>query len=221
MRRLNALRVRHRSAEVHRVSRVHGGVQGGESRAPRRLPDLGEVRRARDVSRHAPVLLRPALQPLRRRALRDHLPDRGPVSPRRRDRRLRRRPVHRLQVVHAGLSLRRALHRPHHADRGQVQLLRASGGGGSGAGLRHRLPGAGHRGGRPRRSGDADRAAGGHRAGAGAQARAGHPPEGVLSRRRRCRPDAGSAADLRALHVGAADQRGRRPPEAGGHGTRW
>ena len=53
--------------------------------------------------------------------------------------------VHRLQVVHAGLPVRRALHRSRHADRGQVPLLRAPGGGRPRAGLRHRLPGAGHR----------------------------------------------------------------------------
>ena len=83
-----------------------------------------------------PLLLGHALQPLRRRALRDDLPDHGALPPRRRDRGLRRRPLHRLQGVHAGLPLRRALHRPRDRDGGQVQLLRAPGGGGPGARVR-------------------------------------------------------------------------------------
>ena len=59
----------------------------------------------------APALRGPPLQPLRQRALRDDLPDRGALPAAGRDRRLRPRPLHRLQVVHAGVPVRRALHR--------------------------------------------------------------------------------------------------------------
>ena len=44
--------------------------------------------------------------------------------------------LHRLQVVHAGLPLRRALHRSRHPDRREVPLLRAPRGGGARARLR-------------------------------------------------------------------------------------
>ena len=58
--------------------------------------------------------------------VRDDLPDGGALPAARRHRGLRRRPLHRLQVVHAGLPVRRALHRPGDADGGQVPLLRPS-----------------------------------------------------------------------------------------------
>ena len=53
---------------------------------------------------HAPVLLGPPLQPLRRRAVRDDLPDARALQARRRHRRFRPRPLHRLQVLHAGAA---------------------------------------------------------------------------------------------------------------------
>ncbi len=76
-RRRSALRFCHRPAEVHRLSRVHGGVQGGERRAGGGLPDLGEVRREGDLAGHAPLLHRAPLQPLRSGALRHDLPGLG------------------------------------------------------------------------------------------------------------------------------------------------
>src|SRR3989304_299542 len=71
---VSALRVRDRPAPLHRLPRVHGGLQGGEPGAARRVPHLGQVRRARDVPAHAALLLRAALQPLRSRAVRAELP---------------------------------------------------------------------------------------------------------------------------------------------------
>ena len=168
-----------------------------------------KVRRARRVAEHAAVLLRPPLQPLRERAVRDDLPHARPLHARRRHRRLRPRPVHRLQGLHAGLPVRRAVHRPRHAYRGEVPLLRASRRERARARVRRRLPGAGDHLRRPRRSAEPDRAHRGGRAGPGAQGRAGHAPEGVLRGRRYRRAHA-VAADARAdLHVGAAAGRRR------------
>ena len=70
----------------------------------------------------------------------DDLPDQGAVQARGRHRRLRRRPLHRLQELHAGLPVRRDLHRRGHPHRRQVQLLRAPRRPGPRAGLRRRLP---------------------------------------------------------------------------------
>ena len=92
--------------------------------------------------------------------VREDLPDPGAVQARGRHRRLRPRPLHRLQELHAGLPLRRDLHRRGHPHRGQVQLLRAPHRRGPRAGVRRRLPDALDLGRRPRRPGQRDRAAG-------------------------------------------------------------
>ena len=61
-----------------------------------------------------------------------------------------------------------------------------------------------------------DRPARRHRAGPGPQARAGHPPQGLLSRRRRRRPDPVAAGARRALMLGASGPaRSCRPRRAG------
>src|SRR5204862_1563939 len=51
------LRFRHRSPQMHRVSRVHDRVQGGAPDSRRRESLLGENSRKRHVPRHAPLLL--------------------------------------------------------------------------------------------------------------------------------------------------------------------
>ena len=163
-----------------------------------RQPHLGEVHREGDVPRHAALLLRAALQPLRQRALRDHLPHGGALPPPRRHRRLRRRPLHRLQVVHAGLPVRRALHRSGDQDRGQVPLLRPPGRGRARAGVRGRVPGAGHR--RPATSTIRAPRSRGSSPRSRSQVRKpeqGTQPEAVLPRRRRRGADAADAAPRR------------------------
>ena len=118
-----------------------------------RQPHVGEVHREGHVPRHAALLLGAALQPLRQRALRDHLPDGGALPAPRRHRGLRRR--------RAASAASRAC-RPARTTRStsipetqtaakchycahRVEV-------GPRAGLRHRVPGAGHRARRPRRS---------------------------------------------------------------------
>ena len=96
------------------------------------------------LPRRAAPLPGHALQPLRQPALRAHLPHRGDVPAGRRHRGVRQQRLHRLQGVHAGLPLRRHLHRPDDGHRRQVPLLRPPHGHRPGAGLRGRLPGAGH-----------------------------------------------------------------------------
>ena len=143
------LRLPDRQPTLHRLSRVLGGVQGRARGAPRGGPYLGQVRREGRLSRDAAHLPGHSLQPLRGRALRGDLSHHGPLHAEGRHRRLRPAALHRLQGLHAGLPLRRPLHRPQDRHRGQVQLLRAQGRGGAGASLRDRVPHPGHRGGGP------------------------------------------------------------------------
>ena len=79
-----AVRLRDRPAHVHRLPRVHGGVQDRARGAGRAVPHLGEVRRAGATFPDSDARLRRhALQPLHRRAVRDDLPDEGAVQARR------------------------------------------------------------------------------------------------------------------------------------------
>ena len=140
---------------------------------------------------------------------------------RRRHHRLRRRAMHRLQELHAGVSVRRALHRSGHAHRREVQLLRASHRGRARAGVRDRVPRAGDHRGRPGRPDVDDRPHRRPRAGAGAEGRAGNPAEGVLSRRRRLGALARAAGAREPLPLGRAAARGSRPGEDGRRGPAW
>ena len=112
------------------------------------------MRRLRAVPRYASPFPGDALQPLRQPALRRDLPCGRYVPAQRRDRGLRPLALHRLQGVHAGLPIRRRLHRPRTRDGGQVPFLRSPGRGGDAAGVRGGLPRAGDRRRRPRRSGE-------------------------------------------------------------------
>ena len=69
------------------------------------------------------------------------------------------------------------------------------------AGLRDRLPGAGHHRRRPRRPAQRDRAHWSPASRSGAQAGAGHAPEGLLHRRRRRRADAGRCSERPATFM--------------------
>ena len=145
------LRVPDRPGHVHRLPRLHRRLQGRARRATRGQPHLGEVHREGGVPRRAPLLS----------VLRCNHCDDAPcitICPTRRcsagadgivdfdDSRL-----HRLQVVHERLPVRRPLHQPGDADRAQVQLLRPPRRRRAGAELRHRLPDAVDRRRRPRR----------------------------------------------------------------------
>ena len=92
------------------------------------------------------------MQPVRRRAVRRRLPDRGDVQAPRRDRRLRQAGLHRLQGLHGGVPVRRDLHQSRGSLGGEVQPLRPSAGRRSRAGVRRRLSGRGDPGRRPERS---------------------------------------------------------------------
>ncbi len=72
--------------------------------ARRSKSHLGQIHRERRLSRHPPSFRRAPLQSLRRCAVHRNLPHRGVVSPIRRHRRLRSRALHRLQILHAGMS---------------------------------------------------------------------------------------------------------------------
>ena len=86
--RLHAqLRVRHRSPKMHRLSRVHDRLQGRARHSGRRESLLGQDGRERHVPRHAPLLLPGPLQPVRRRAVREDLPDQRALQAPRRHRR--------------------------------------------------------------------------------------------------------------------------------------
>ena len=211
------------------MSRLHRGVQGRARGAARRQPHLGEVHREGDLSEHGATLLRHAVQPLRGRPLRGDLPGDGPVYPERRHRRFRSPAMHRVQGLHAGLSLRRAVHRSGHPYGGQVQLLRPPGGYRPRARLRERLPRARHHLRRHGRRFDGNRPIAREGTGDGAQGRKGHETAPVLYRRRRGLADARGNRHVRQLHVefpvrgrrALRPVRGRtdRPVRPGGHGT--
>ncbi len=135
-----AVRLRDRPAHLHRVPCVHRGVQDRARGPGRTVPDLGEVRRPGHLPLEHPRFRGDALQPLHRRPVREDVSDPGAVQARGRDRRLRSGPLHRLQELHAGLPVRRDLHRRGHPHRREVQLLRPP---------RRRGPRAGVRGGVP------------------------------------------------------------------------
>ena len=159
------LRVRHRSRKMHRLSRLLHRLQGRARDPGRREPLLGQDRRKRHLPRHPPFLLPRPLQPMRRSAVREDLPDQRAVQAPRRHRRSARRLMHRLPGVHGGVPLRSAVHRSEHADGREVQLLREPRREQSAAGLRQRVPDRMPHLRRSRRSderGRADRAARGH-----------------------------------------------------------
>ena len=125
-----------------------------------------------------------ALQPVRRRAVRAHLPDQRALQAPRRHRRSARRQLHRLPRLHGGVPLRSAVHRSEHAHGREVQLLREPRREQAAAGVRQRLSDRVPHLRRPRRSGErglADRPA---RSLHGAQARERDGPEDLLPRRR-------------------------------------
>ena len=155
-----------------------------------------------------------ALQPLHRRAMRRDLPDELALQARRRHRRLRQRDLHRLQVVHAGLPVRRHLHRQGHQHRRQVQLLRAPGRQRARARVRDRLPDALDLGRRPRGPGQWHQPAAGVDGDGGPCARAADRPQRALRRRERPRARPARGTGPRHLHLGPA----RRPPPADGRG---
>lgn len=70
----------YRSAQMHRLSCLHDGMQIRERSPIVRRPDLGQVRREGRLPELAETLRRSALQSLRKPALRPHLPDLGDVS---------------------------------------------------------------------------------------------------------------------------------------------
>ena len=49
----NELRIHHRQSQMHRLSRLHGGVQAGARRSDRCQSHLGEVHRKGGISQHA------------------------------------------------------------------------------------------------------------------------------------------------------------------------
>ena len=91
------------------------------------------------------------MQPLHGCSLHPDLPDQRVVQARRRHRGLRLRRLHRVQGVHAGVPVRRHLHRQGRQHRGEVQLLRPPRRQRSRAGLRDRVPDPLDLGRRPRR----------------------------------------------------------------------
>ena len=231
------LRVRHRPAKVHRLSRVHDRLQGRARDSGRREPLLGQDGREGHVPRHAAASSSPssATSATTRRACGSARPTRsssaatassicnGDV-------------VHRLPRLHGGVPVRSAVHRSEHAHRREVQLLREPGREQAAAGVRERLPDRVPHLRRPRRSderGRADRAA---RSVHGAQAGEGHGAEGLLPRRRRERRSGRKIASRPFMLQGrpgapaAARRRRRRIRESPGdprvdydvpHGKPW
>ena len=165
---------------MHRLSRVHRGVQERARCAARRQPDMGELRRDRRVSGHGASLHRHALQSLRRRAVHLDLSDRVAVSGVKWRRGLRRFAVHWLQGLHECVPLRRALHFAGDRHGPQVQLLPASAGGRPRAVVCVGVPDTGdHRGG-SRRPCRCDCGADSHRGPSGSLAGAANAAEGAL-----------------------------------------
>ena len=110
-----------RQRQLHRLSRLHRRLQKRARRPPRGEPHLGEIHRDRYVPRRRPQVLGDAMQPVRRRAVHEDLPDLGALSGRERRRRLPGRQLHRVQVVHERLPVRRAVHQPRDQHGAQVQ----------------------------------------------------------------------------------------------------
>ncbi len=130
----------HRPDRLHRLPRLHDGLQVRERRSPRRHPHVREVRRRGHVPPGPAGLPGDPLQPVRGRSLRGRLPDGGHVPAPRRDRRLRQAHLHRLQGLHGRLPLRRHLHQPRRPLGREVQLLRPPPRHRPGTGLRRGLP---------------------------------------------------------------------------------
>ena len=101
---------------------------------------LGEGSRKRHLPEHEEGISARPVQPVRRRALPEHLPDEGAFPAQGRHRGPRPGLVHRVQVLHRGVSLRSALHRSQHDDGGEMQLLREPPRSELGARLRGGLP---------------------------------------------------------------------------------
>ena len=159
-----------------------------------------------DVSRHFAVM---RCNHCDERAMRDDLPDRRAVPPRQRDRRLRHRQLHRLQVVHERLPLRRALHRSRRPHRPEVQLLRPPRRGRVAAVVRGGVPDAVDRRRRPRRPQQQDQSHDRRPRRRGAGARAGHAAQAVLQGRR-----PGGARSRRSPRSPPTGWSGRRPRPA-------
>src|SRR5579875_2836084 len=94
-----------RPATLHRLPRLHDGVQVRERRTARGDAHLRQVRRRRPLPRDPTCLPGDEVQPVRRRALRRRVPDRRDVPPARRHRRLRQADLHRVQGLHRGLPV--------------------------------------------------------------------------------------------------------------------
>ena len=145
-----------RPVALHRLPRVHHGLQERERGPGRGDPDLRQVGGRRSVPAGQAGVPGHQVQPVRGRAVRGGMPDPGHVPARGRHRRLRQGHLHRLQGLHGRLPVRRDLHQPRGPFGREVQHVRAPAGRRPGAGLRHRLP---HRGDprrrpeRPRRQG--------------------------------------------------------------------
>ena len=120
------------------------------------------------------------------------------------------RQVHRLQELHAGLPLRRALHRRGHAHRRQVQLLCAPHRPGPGAGLRGGLSHRVDLGRRPGRRRQRHPQVPEHRAGPDQDARTEDRAERVLRGCQRGGPRPAGSAGRRHLHLGGSRRPARR-----------
>ena len=125
---------------VHRLPRVHDGLQVREPGAPFGDAHVCEVRGLGRVSPGAPLLSGDALQPVRRSAVRRVLSDGGDAPATRRHRGLRQGDLYRVQGMYRRLPLRRHLHQSGRPIRRKVQLLRSSNRHRPGACLRGRVP---------------------------------------------------------------------------------
>ena len=85
---------------------------------------LGEGSRERRLPEHEAGISARPVQPVRRRAMPEHLPDEGALPAQGRHRGPGPGLVHRVQVLHRGVSLRPVVHRSQHDDGGEMQLLR-------------------------------------------------------------------------------------------------
>ena len=193
-----------RPVALHRLPRVHHGLQERERGPGRGDPDLRQVGGRRSVPAGQAGVPGHQVQPVRGRAVRGGMPDPGHVPARGRHRRLRQGHLHRLQGLHGRLPVRRDLHQPRGPFGREVQHVRAPAGRRPGAGLRHRLP---HRGDprrrpeRPRRQGYPGDQPG---AGSGAPAGEGHPARRLLQGRApgHAGPAGGAAAGRRPVRLG-------------------